>query len=191
MSAEKEGWSGLEFAAGIPGTVGGAVVGNSGIRDFAMGDIVESALVLNPQGKLERKMKEELVFSYRNSIFQSKNDILLSVRLLMRKDNQRDVAKRYRGFMACRAGQPHGRKTAGCVFKNPKNDFAGRLLELAGCKGFSVGDAFVAEEHANFIVNRGSATATDLHRLMEICRKQVYVTFGVTLDYEVKLFGFA
>ena len=188
LSIER-GWGGLEFIAGIPGSVGGALRGNAGVEGRALGDLVESVLLINKNGLTQWKKGGDLRFSYRFSNLLEKNKAIVACRLVLVKENTADVAQAARKYFNKRAGQPRGVKTAGCLFKNPGTEFAGKLLDDAGCKGLREGDAEVSERHANFIINKGSASSEDIIRLISICRERVYQETGILLELELCIMG--
>lgn len=183
-----EGLAGLEFLIGIPGTVGGAIVGNAGTRDEWIGDRVEKVEVLAPDGKLRWLERRELDFGYRRSRLQRTGEIVLRAVLLGRKAPRGDIEKRMDEMLAARRNQPTGPST-GSVFKNPPGDFAGRLIEACGLKGYRLGGAKISEQHANFIINTGGATARDIKALIELARQEVARKFGIRLEEEVRYLG--
>lgn len=189
QEAARLGLAGLEFAAGIPGSVAGAVVMNAGAHGGSMSDVVESVTVLTPQGP--RCLRPaDLAFGYRSSVLQARPWVVASVDLALRPDDPAAVRARLEGNLALRsARQPIGVASCGCMFRNPPCDHAGRLIEAAGCKGMSVGRARVSKVHANFIINEGGATASDVLTLAEKIRNLSRERFGVPLDLEVKLLG--
>lgn len=185
----RRGWSGLEFSAGIPGTVGGALAGNAGAEGFSMGDIVRFVKVVDINGVLVSKKREDLCFSYRFSSLASEKSAISGCMLELKKSTPETVAIKAREFLSKRRSQPRGIKTAGCIFKNPEGTSAGKMLDEAGCKGLSCGDASVSTRHANFIENRGSASAEDIISLIEICRKRVFQNSGISLVTEIRFLG--
>ncbi|MBI3582346.1 MAG: UDP-N-acetylmuramate dehydrogenase [Nitrospinae bacterium] len=187
--ALKNGLSGMEFAVGIPGSVGGALIMNAGTRDGEMKDIVKSVKIMTDDGEVKVIKREDIGFSYRHSDFQS-GSVVLEADVILRRGNSRDIKKKMKSLIADRKSkQPLSSYSAGSVFKNPSNDFAGRLIESAGLKGFSVGDAVVSEMHTNFIVNRGNATAGDVLKLIEIVKERVFTKIGISLEEEIKIVG--
>ncbi|HEX9113915.1 MAG TPA: UDP-N-acetylmuramate dehydrogenase [Nitrospirota bacterium] len=184
-----EGLTGLEFAAGIPGTVGGAVCMNAGTAAGEMGDVVESVTLLNPDGLLVARGRDEMGFGYRTSSVPE-GHLVLEATVVLRRGEKDRVAARVKDLLEGRKErQPAGFPNAGSVFKNPQEESAGRLIEQAGLKGKAVGGAQVSEIHANFIVNRGGATAADVLALMEIVRQTVLDVHGVRLEPEIKIIG--
>jgi len=182
--------TGLEFAAGIPGTLGGAVSMNAGAYDGEMKDVVKSVLVLTAEGQEELLTLDELAFGYRQSALQTKNLIAIETRLAL-KPGSRDLiyAKIEDLNRRRREKQPLTWPSAGSVFKRPPGHFAGTLIEQAGLKGHRIGGAEVSTLHAGFIVNVGQATAKDVKAL--ICHIQLVVKekFGVCLEPEIRIIG--
>lgn len=178
------GLGGLEFLAGIPGSVGGAVMMNAGAWGKDIGRYVEEVVVLNGSGREKIIKKKKLGFGYRRSRLQSKNWIVVEVVLRLRRQKKRTSEKKMREYLAKRKEtQPLGIPNSGSIFKNPKGDFAGRLIEKAGCKGMRVGDAQVSAKHGNFIVNLGDARAQDVIKLMTALQRAV----RVKLEPEIKI----
>lgn len=185
----KLGWSGLEFTAGIPGTLGGALAGNAGAEGSSMGDVVKMVKVIKSDGAIIEKTREVMQFSYRFSSLSLGRSAITGCRLKLKKSTQDAVAKRTREFLSKRRFQPKGIKTAGCIFKNPEGSSAGKLLDEAGCKGLKCGDAAVSEKHANFIENRGFASSADILALIDLCRNRVFHNSGILLVPEIKFLG--
>ena len=185
----REGWSGLECTAGIPGTVGGAAVGNAGTKDGTVGMCFHSARVLNMAGFFEEVTGSAVEWRYRYSSLAD-GGVLSRVRLRLTRSTTLDVHETARRAMRERSSQPFAARTAGCVFKNPAGYSAGRLIDEAGCKGFLVGGARVSVKHANFFENRGDASAADILTLVRICRERVQAKFGLELQLEIKMIGF-
>ncbi len=181
--------TGLEFATGIPGTIGGAVCMNAGTADGEMGDVVESVILLTPGGELSTRGKEEMGFGYRAANVPA-DHIVLSALMQLRHDEKQKVEARVKALMEKRKGrQPGGLPNAGSIFKNPLDESAGKLIESAGLKGRTVGGAQVSEKHANFIVNTGKAKAADVLALMEIVKQTVLDVHGARLEPEIKIVG--
>lgn len=189
--AGKASLTGFEFAAGIPGTIGGAVFMNAGAYDGEISKILTSAEVLSKDGtRIFTMKKEEMELSYRHSIFQRTGDILLKATFLLEKGVQEQINARVRELAARRAEkQPLTYPSAGSFFKRPHNHFAGKLIQDAGLCGLSLGGAQVSPLHAGFLINTGGATATDILNLMEIVRSTVYAEFGILLEPEVMIIG--
>ncbi len=185
----EHGLAGLEFACGIPGTVGGAVCMNAGTADGEFGDCVESVSLVSPDGGIIAKTRDEMGFGYRTATIPA-GHCVLDVRLALRKGDREEIKLRVKGLLDRRKKrQPLGFPNAGSVFKNPSAESAGRLIEQAGLKGRTVGGAQVSEKHANFIVNLGKATARDVQELMEIVQRTVLEVHGVRLEPEIKIIG--
>lgn len=183
------GFTGLEFATGIPGTVGGAICMNAGTADGEMGDIVESVTLIAPEGELIARGREELGFGYRTSSIPS-GHFVVEAKVILRRDEKEKITARVRDLQEKRKQrQPAGSPNAGSIFKNPLEESAGKLIEAAKLKGRRVGDAQVSDKHANFIVNLGKAKAKDVLELMEIVKKTVLETQGVRLEPEIKIIG--
>lgn len=185
--------SGLEFAAGIPGTVGGAIVMNAGAHDGDMARLVQWVEAVHRDGHVATFGAAACRFRYRGSRFLDENGWIVTRAVLQLTPGEPAAIKEkmdaYLGRR--RRTQPLGSRNAGSVFKNPPGDYAGRLIEAAGCKGWREGQAEVSTLHANFIVNRGDASAADVLKLIQRVRAAVQERFGVTLELEVGLIGFA
>lgn len=187
--AMRRGLSGLEFANGIPGTLGGALVMNAGTREGEMKDITVSVTAVTQDGALKRLTGGECGFSYRSSGFTD-GYVIVECELALTRDDATRIRERMRkGWEARKKSQPLDKPSAGSVFKNPPGDFAGRLIELAELKGYCVGGAAVSAKHANFIVNIGGARASDVLSVMKEVERRVYETSGVKLEREIKLVG--
>ncbi len=187
--AAREGWADLVFLAGIPGTVGGAAVMNAGYGERAMAGVVEALKVLEPGGETRRVGRDKLDYGYRRLSLE-RGTVVLEVELKSRAGDPREVDREIKeALRRRREGQPKGVKSAGSFFKNPENDFAGRLIESAGLKGRRCGRAQVSPVHANFIVNTGSATAEEVMTLAQEVREEVKAKFEITLEPEVRYIG--
>jgi len=189
-----EGWQGLEWAAGIPGTVGGAVVSNAGAFGASIADVLEKVTVLNRRGQVEEVPASALELGYRHSAFRPggarRCEVILEAELRLRRGQKDELLEAAMGSLAeRRRRQPH-QPSAGSVFKNPPGDYAARLIEEAGLKGFRLGDAQFSPVHTNFIVNLGKAKAKDVLELIRIAQERVYRRFGVKLELEIELVGF-
>jgi UDP-N-acetylmuramate dehydrogenase len=184
--AATAGLKGFENLAGIPGRVGGAVFGNAGSRYGAIGDLVVALDLMEPHGEVRREVPGPSFFRYRGSDVGER--IVVRALLAGGEADPRLLRARVRELVRERKrSQPGWVGNAGCVFKNPKGDAAGRLIDAAGCKGLRSGDAVVSSRHANFIENAGHATASDVLRLVDLVRDRVRKAFGVDLELEVKL----
>ncbi|MCF8142942.1 MAG: UDP-N-acetylmuramate dehydrogenase [Deltaproteobacteria bacterium] len=185
----RRGLSGLEFLAGIPGTVGGAVVMNAGAFGHEIGAWVREIREVDSHGKLHMVDRSRLTFSYR-ALDMQKGAIIAQVGFRLNRATEKDVAGRISGYLQRRkALQPLEHASAGSVFRNPPNDYAGRLIEKAGLKGKRFGGAMISDKHANFIVNTGGATAADILSLMNAAREAVMRTAGIALKPEIRVVG--
>lgn len=188
--AAKEGLTGLEFASGIPGTLGGALMMNAGAYGGEMKDVVKEAVVLKPDGELLRLSKEELELGYRTSIIARKGYLVVSALLELEAGEKGIIEARMQELKEARTSkQPLEYASAGSTFKRPEGYFAGKLIMDAGLRGFTVGGAQISEKHCGFVINRGNATAEDVVNLMEETKKIVMEKFGVVLEPEVKRLG--
>lgn len=187
--AAKRGLSGLEFACGIPGTVGAAVAINAGAHGGEIGELVQKVKVLTPEGEVVTLHREDMSFGYRKSSVLGKNHFVLesTLRLIPQEDSTA-MEEAMDGFKAIRKKtQPFDYPNAGSVFSNPPKDSAGRLIELAGWKGRRIGDAQVSEKHANFIVNRGNAKTEEILGLILEIQKDIRTKFGIELETEIRV----
>lgn len=188
-AAVERGLSGLEFAEGIPGTVGGALFMNAGAYGGEVGPTVASVDGVTADGRLESIPGERLVFRYRRSGLPA-DFLVTAVTFRLTPAAPEAIARRLADIRDRRvASQPQGTANAGSIFKNPPGDAAGRLIEAAGLKGRRVGGAHISERHANFIVNDGGARATDVQALMAEAQRAVWEQSGVWLEPEIKLVG--
>jgi len=186
----KRGLTGMEFAGGIPGSVGGAVYMNAGAHGSDLSRILKNAEILMENGETVVLTNEQLAFSYRTSLLQSRKGIVLEATFQLRYGDRKTIADALASYKdRRRQTQPLQLPCAGSVFRNPPGDHAGRLIEAAGLKGFTVGGAQISELHANFIVNRGGATATDVLTLMDTVRQTIREKFGVDMHPEVLVVG--
>ncbi|AEE97010.1 UDP-N-acetylmuramate dehydrogenase [Mahella australiensis] len=186
----KRGLGGMEFAAGIPGTLGGALVMNAGAYGGEMKDVVQSVHAIDANGNDRWFRSEELKYGYRSSIFRNGRYTLLEAKLCLEPrepqvcmDNINDLNLRRR------AKQPLEYPSAGSVFKRPCGCYVGPMIEQAGLKGMCVGDAQVSEKHAGFIINRGNATAKDVLELINIVKQRIKELFAVELELEIQVVG--
>lgn len=181
------GLAGVEFATGIPGVVGGSIRGNAGAHGSQIGDHVECVEAVVPPGEITRIPVQKIGFGYRCTRFDS-TTVITAAAFRLSPDRPKDIRSRIREYTEYRKHtQPSADQSAGCMFKNPPGESAGRLIDLAGCKGLQAGGAMVSEQHANFIVNRGGATATEVRALIETIRERVFRTSGIELVTEVRL----
>ena len=189
-AALHSGLTGLEFASGIPGTVGGGLVMNAGAYGSDLSCTLESADILLPDGEVRSFTKEALSLSYRHSVLQENHGIVLSATFDLSKGDPDEIRALTDDLNARRREkQPLEFPSAGSTFKRPEGYFAGKLIEDAGLKGARVGDAEVSAKHAGFIVNRGNATASDVDRLIRLVIRKVREHSGVTLEPEVLYLG--
>jgi len=180
----KKGLGGIEFLAGIPGSIGGAVYMNAGAWEKRIGDFVEEVRAVDRTGKERIFNKAQLGFGYRKSKLQNSQWIITDIVLKLRRKQRKLISKKIKEYLRLRRDkQPLGTPNCGSVFKNPKGDFAGRIIEQAGCKGMRFGDAQISSKHANFILNLGEAKAKDVIKLMTYIQKAV----KIELEPEVKI----
>lgn len=186
----EESMTGFEFAAGIPGTLGGAVTMNAGAYGGEMCDIIMEVTVMDKAGNIDVKTNAEMKFAYRHSIVVEEELIVLSAMMEL-KPGQKDEIKEMMDDLAFRRRdkQPLEYPSAGSTFKRPEGYFAGKLIMDAGLRGYKVGGAMVSEKHCGFVVNAGNATATDVLQVIGDVKAKVYEKFGVMLEEEVKILG--
>ncbi|WNC12821.1 UDP-N-acetylmuramate dehydrogenase [Brevibacillus brevis] len=190
METGKMGLTGMEFAGGIPGTVGGAVYMNAGAHGSDLSRILIDAEILFENGETKVLTNEEMSFTYRTSLLQKRRGIALEARFQLRKGDRKEIAATLAANKERRRlTQPLQMPCAGSVFRNPPGDHAGRLIEAAGLKGYQIGGAQVSEKHSNFIVNCGGATATDVLTLINYIRSTIMSKFGIDLHPEVLVVG--
>jgi len=184
----KRGLAGLEFASGIPGSLGGAIVSNAGTKMGSIGDVTREIKIFSG-GNVKILKKDEVNFSYRHCDLPNKA-IILEVKLGLKNGKKSDIINKIKKSLKERKkNQPVSTLNAGCVFKNPKTCEAGKLIEAAGLKGTRFGDAEVSTKHANFIINRGRARAKDVYNLIEKIREAVKEKFDIDLELELRLVG--
>ncbi|MBQ8558698.1 MAG: UDP-N-acetylmuramate dehydrogenase [Tyzzerella sp.] len=189
-AALESGLTGFEFASGIPGTIGGAVVMNAGAYGGEMKDVLEEVTVLTPEGEVIVLQKEELELGYRTSIIAKKDYIVLEAKLKLEKGDRDAIKAKMDELKLQRTTkQPLEYPSAGSTFKRPEGYFAGKLIQDAGLRGFQVGGAQVSEKHCGFVINKDHATAADVWELMCQVRAIVKEKFGVELEPEVKRLG--
>ncbi|MBR6172124.1 MAG: UDP-N-acetylmuramate dehydrogenase [Eubacterium sp.] len=188
-AARNYGLSGLEFASGIPGTLGGGISMNAGAYDGEMKDVVESVDVIR-KGELLRLNGEEMHFSYRSSRCHEEELIITGAVLHLTPGDPAEIGKKMQELNERRREkQPLKYPSAGSTFKRPEGYFAGKLIQDAGLKGYSVGDAQVSEKHAGFVINRGNASSEDIYRLIMHVVQEVEKNSGVRLEPEVRIWG--
>ncbi len=189
-TALKEGLTGFEFAAGIPGTVGGAIRMNAGAYGGDISQVVKWVRVLEPDGNIRTIAAEEMNFSYRYSILKDVDYIVLAAGIALNCGDEKSIRMSMMELAERRKEkQPLEYPSAGSTFKRPEGYFAGKLISEAGLSGARVGDAVVSEKHNGFIVNEGCATAEDVKQLIETVRKKVYENSGVLLEPEIIFVG--
>ncbi len=184
--ATRVGLGGMEHLVGIPGTVAGAVVGNSGGRNGDIGQLIQSIRVLTQDGVIAVRRGDELSFAYRRSSIQDL--LLLSATLELHKDDSEELMRRMRkNWIMKRSTQPLADQSAGCIFRNPRGLSAGALIEQCGLKGASSGKARISERHANFIVTEPGAVSTDVENLIARIRAAVTAKYSVELELEIRV----
>ncbi len=186
--AAARGLAGVEFGAGIPGTIGGAIIMNAGWHEFEIGERVRAVEFLEPDGTLRDVPQQACGFGYRASAFQGRPGVVLGARLALERGDPREIRQRLEHYAASRkSGQPTELASCGSVFLKPPGDFAGRLIDVAGLKGSRVGAIEVSPKHANFFVNLGGGTSADVLALVERVEREVERRFGVRLEREFEL----
>lgn len=189
LKVSKLGLTGMEFATGIPGTVGGAIINNSGAYKSDMGYIVESVLVLTPDLEIKKMYNKELNYHYRDSFFKhNPGYVILEVNIVLKNGKKDEIMeviedRKKRRIMS----QPLEYPSAGSVFRNPENDFAGKLIEEIGYKGYKLNDAMVSTKHANFIINTGHASGKDIIKIIEEIKEKVKEKYNIDLILEQEI----
>jgi len=184
--AIRSGLGGIEYLVGIPGTIAGAVVGNSGGRTGDIGQLITSVRVLTQENQIAVRRGDELSFSYRRSSIQDL--LILSATLELIHDDSEELTRRMRkNWIMKRSTQPLADQSAGCIFRNPRGLSAGSLIEQCGLKGLFVGKARISERHANFIVTESGATSKDVEQLISRIQKAVAEKFAVDLELEIRV----
>lgn len=187
--ATERGLTGLEFAAGIPGTVGGAICMNAGTAQGEIGDVIDTVSLCSASGELLLRHRDEMGFGYRTANVPD-GQIVLEAKIILRHGDAARIGAQVKQLLEQRKErQPWGLPNAGSVFRNPLDEAAGKLIEQAGLKGLIIGGAQVSDKHANFIVNLGNARAADVLTLMETVRERVLERFKVRLEPEIKIIG--
>lgn len=190
VAARRESLTGFEFAGGIPGTLGGAVVMNAGAYGGEMKDVLKEVTVMDGDGKIFTLPASELEMGYRTSIIKTAGYLVLSARITLSRGKEEDIKARTRELSEMRTQkQPLDYPSAGSTFKRPEGYFAGKLIMDSGLRGYSVGGAMVSEKHCGFVINKGNATAEDVVSLMKHVTEVVREKYGVTLEPEVKFLG--
>lgn len=189
-TACREGLSGLEFASGIPGTVGGALVMNAGAYGGEMKDVVSRVTVLTSEGEPREYTKEQMAFGYRRSRLTEEAGIVLETEFTLHPGRTEEIQARMEELKEKRVlKQPLEYASAGSTFKRPEGHFAGKLIEDAGLRGFRIGDAQVSEKHCGFVINRGNASASEIAEVIRQVQDRVYAHSGVRIQTEVKFLG--
>lgn len=182
--------AGMEFAHGIPGSVGGGITMNAGAYDGELKDIVKSVTAINSDFEIREFSNEEMKFRYRNSLVQDENLVVLSATFKLKRGNKEEINEKMQDLMARRkAKQPLEYPSAGSTFKRPEGYFAGKLIQDAGLKGLTHGGAQISKKHSGFVINIGGATAKDIVELIETVQKIIHDKFGVEIEREVKIIG--
>ena len=190
QTAYRHGLTGLEFAAGIPGSVGGGLVMNAGAYDGSMDLVVEEATLWMPDGKVMQVPKKDLRLGYRRSVLKELPAIALEVRMQLQPGDPEQIAEKMRDFAERRRSrQPLEYPSAGSTFKRPEGLFAGKLIMDAGLAGFSIGGAQVSEKHCGFVINKDHATAAEIRAVIAAVQQKVWETAGVRLEEEVIYLG--
>lgn len=189
--AYEYGLTGFEFAAGIPGSLGGAIVMNAGAYDGEMRQVVKSVRLMAPDGAVVEKSAKEMQFSYRHSIVKEEPLVVLEASIALVRGSQQEIKAKMEDLAARRRRkQPLEYPSAGSTFKRPEGYFAAKLIEDAGLRGFASGGAQVSEKHCGFIINKGNATAEDIYTLIREVQKRVRLSSQVTIEPEVIMLGF-
>lgn len=188
--AMEHGLTGLEFAFGIPGTVGGAVYMNAGAYGGEIKDVITSCTYLDENGEFQTVYRDEMELSYRHSLFTDTKRCILSASFVLQKGNKSETKEKMDDYMARRISkQPLEYPSAGSTFKRPKGNYASALIEQCGLKGYRVGDAMVSTKHSGFVINVGHATCEDVLKLVDHVKKVVYEQTGYELECEIKTLG--
>ena len=189
-AARNESLTGFEFAGGIPGTLGGAVVMNAGAYGGELKDVLKEVVVMDREGNIFTVPVEKLAMGYRTSLVKTAGYLVLEVVISLKKGSQEEIRDTMKDLADRRISkQPLEYPSAGSTFKRPEGYFAGKLIMDAGLRGYQVGGAQVSEKHCGFVINKGNATAADVCRLMADVQAKVQEQFGVTLEPEVKFLG--
>lgn len=184
----KEKLEGVEFASGIPGTIGGAIRMNAGAHGSEMKDIVKKITCMTRDGKIQVISNEEAKFEYRNSIFSQNDYIILEAEIQLKKGNPEEIRSKMDEYATYRKEkQPIECPSAGSTFKRGNDFITAKLIDECGLKGYQIGGAQVSEKHAGFIINKGNATAEDVKQLMKYVEEQVYNKFGKKIEPEIEI----
>lgn len=192
MDAMNNNLTGLEFASGIPANIGGAIFMNAGAYKSDMSEVLEDVTFLDENLEIKTLTKDELDFSYRHSLFQEKDYIIISANLVLQEGNKDEIKELMDNRKKRRIeSQPLEYPSAGSVFRNPAEDiYAGKLIEDLGLKGYSIGDAKISEKHANFIINTGNATGEDIKSLIDLVKTKVKEKYNIDLIVEQRFINF-
>jgi len=186
--ATETGLTGIEFVAGIPGTVGGAIVMNAGSHIGSLSGVISEVAVMDFSGYIHTLSNAECEFGYRESIFQHENMIILKATITLKRGEKANIQEKVKRIMKKRGKtQPLDKPSAGCIFRNPKGYSAAKLIEKAGLKGKRINDAQISTIHSNFIVNLGKAKASDVLALINLVQREIMRKFGVFLYPEVRI----
>ena len=182
--------TGFEFASGIPGTIGGGVYMNAGAYDSEMKNIVKAVRVIDNQGNIREYTNEEMKFGYRTSYAMEQKSIISKVTLKLAQGDHQDIVDKTNDFANRRSEkQPLTEYSAGSTFKRPPGHYAGKLIEEAGLKGFSTGEAKVSEKHSGFVINKGNCTYKEMVEFIDEVKNRVYKNSGILLEEEVRIPG--
>jgi UDP-N-acetylmuramate dehydrogenase len=188
--AIRHGLSGLEFATGIPGTVGGAVMMNAGAHGGEVKDVLEECQVLTPEGNFLRLTRDDLRFDYRYSILKDRPMLVVEATFALQEGDSIEMSERVKAWAKRRqTTQPLSLPSCGSVFRNPEGTHSGYLIEQAGLKGTRIGGAQISDLHGNFIVNIGGAKATDVLQLIDLAQRTIAEKYGYELHPEVRIVG--
>ncbi len=188
--AYENGLSGLEFASGIPGTLGGAIKINAGAYGGEFKDVVDFTTYLDNNLQIHTVSNEDQNFSYRNSRFNNTDDIIISAKMKLKKENKDIIKAKMDELSAKRKDkQPINFPNAGSVFKRKNEYIAAEVIDKCGLKGYNIGDAYISDLHAGFIVNKGNATAQDVIQLIEYIKNTVHEKYNINLELEIKVIG--
>lgn len=186
----KEEITGFEELSGIPGTIGGAIFMNAGAHQKEMKDIVTEVVVMDYDGNIHKFSNEEAQFEYRKSRFSKEKYIILGVKLLLEKGNKEQIREKMQEYLQYRKEkQPIEYPSAGSTFKRGNDFVTAKLIDEAGLKGYSIGDAQISEKHAGFIINKGNATSQEILDLVEYVKKEIYEKYKKKIELEIKIVG--
>ncbi len=187
--AQKNNIKNFEFFSGIPGTIGGAIAMNAGCFGSETKNVLKDIQTINSDGEIKIYNKDKIKLSYRNSKLPL-GDIILSANFNYSTGDKDEISNKMNEIKIKReVSQPIKFKTSGSTFKNPKNEYAAKLIEMSGCKGLKVGDALVSEKHANFLINSNNASASQIEELGKRIIDKVYKKFNIVLEWEIKILG--